>query len=204
MEYTLLRDQDRDHWTTWGPSRPPAEGSAFMPTALAIRGLRTFGPAEQRARIDKRIDAARAWLIRTPPRDTEDRVYRLLGLRAAEAPAEEIRRAVDDILRHQREDGGWGQTDTMGSDAYATGSSLTALGLAGGLDADHPAYRRGVEFLMRTQLEDGSWLVRSRSFPVQPYYESGFPHGRNQFISSAATAWAATALTLTCTEQTRH
>jgi len=32
--------------------------------------------------------------------------------------------------------------------------------------------------------------------PIQPYFESGFPHGRDQFISAAATNWAATALAL--------
>jgi hypothetical protein len=29
---------------------------------------------------------------------------------------------------------------------------------------------------------------------VQPYFESGFPHGRSQFISCAATCWATMAL----------
>jgi hypothetical protein len=32
--------------------------------------------------------------------------------------------------------------------------------------------------------------------PIQPYFESGFPHGRNQFISAAGTNWAAMALAL--------
>ena len=49
-------------------------------------------------------------------------------------------------------------------------------------------------YLLRTQLEDGTWFVRSRAFGFQPYFESGFPHGRNQFISAAATSWAAMAL----------
>ena len=86
----------------------------------------------------------------------------------------------------------------MGSDAYATGSALVALCLAGGLATDEPAYRRGVAFLLREQRADGSWLVKSRSKPFQPYYESGFPHGNDQFISMAATSWAVTALALTC------
>src|SRR4051794_6644969 len=34
----------------------------------------------------------------------------------------------------------------------------------------------------------------SRAFPVQPYKESGFPHGKNQWISAARTSWAAWAL----------
>jgi hypothetical protein len=37
---------------------------------------------------------------------------------------------------------------------------------------------------------DGTWFVKSRAFPVQPYFETGFPHGRNQFISTAAIALA--------------
>ena len=53
-------------------------------------------------------------------------------------------------------------------------------------------------FLVRTQLPDGSWYVKSRSKPFQPYYETGFPHGKDQFISSAASGWAATALALAC------
>jgi hypothetical protein len=48
---------------------------------------------------------------------------------------------------------------------------------------------------MNSQCEDGSWYVRSRAMPVQPYFESGFPHGRDQFISAAATNWAVMALT---------
>jgi hypothetical protein len=196
VTYTLQKDRDLDHWTTWGPARPPAEGSEFMPTALAIYGLRAYGSPEQKEWIAERVDAARGWLWRTPARTTEDRVYRLLGLRAAGSTADQIHSAVEEIIRAQRADGGWGQTDGMASDAYATGSALTALQMGGGVPGSATVYRRGVAYLLRTQLDDGSWRVRSHSFPVQPYYESGFPHGRNQFISSAATAWAATALTL--------
>jgi len=36
--------------------------------------------------------------------------------------------------------------------------------------------------------------VRSRGFGFQPYFETGFPHGRDQFISAAATSWAVMAL----------
>ena len=34
----------------------------------------------------------------------------------------------------------------------------------------------------------------SRAFAFQAYFETGFPHGTNQFISAAATSWAAIAL----------
>jgi hypothetical protein len=45
---------------------------------------------------------------------------------------------------------------------------------------------------------DGTWLVKSRSHPFQTYFESGFPHGPDQFISVAASGWATAALVLAC------
>jgi mono/diheme cytochrome c family protein len=60
-----------------------------------------------------------------------------------------------------------------------------------------PVYQRGVAFLLRTQFEDGSWWVRSRTWPFQPHFNGQFPHGKDQWISQGATAWAAMALLLT-------
>jgi hypothetical protein len=34
----------------------------------------------------------------------------------------------------------------------------------------------------------------NRSIWLQPYFESGFPYGQDQFISTAGTAWASMAL----------
>src|SRR3954464_10920244 len=82
------------------------------------------------------------------------------------------------------------------SDAYATGQALTALIEAGQIKPGDDAYNRGAAFLLRTQRPDGSWLVRTRSFPFQPYKESGFPHGKDQWISAAGTSWAVWALSL--------
>jgi hypothetical protein len=51
---------------------------------------------------------------------------------------------------------------------------------------------------MSTQNPDGSWHVRTRmvspAHVSPPYFESGFPFGHDQFISSAATSYAAMAL----------
>ena len=104
------------------------------------------------------------------------------------------RTAADELAARQRPDGGWAQTPDMLSDAYATGLSLSALAMARPDLVRSQAYRRGVEYLMRTREADGSWHVRSRAFGFQPYFESGFPHGHDQFISMAATAWSAMAL----------
>ena len=131
-----------------------------------------------------------------------DRVFQLLGLGWAHAEPESITRAVTNLAGAQREDGGWAQLPTLASDAYATGLALFALHEGGGVAVDHPAYQHGVEFLLRTQLEDGSWFVASRSFPIVGYSNSGFPHGRSQFISAAGTCWATMALTLTTPSST--
>lgn len=105
-------------------------------------------------------------------------------------------------MAQQREDGGWGQTTHRSSDAYATGVTLSALTMASPGMAASPAYRRGVDYLMRTQEVDGSWHVQTRAFGFQPYFESGFPHDHDQWISMAATAWSAMAL-MPATESAR-
>ncbi len=199
-EYLLLAQADRDHWKT-SSNRPPTEASSFATTYLAVRGLARWATPAQKDRADRRVAAARAWFVKARPADTEDRVFRLFGLKAAGAAEAEVAAAARELLKTQRPDGGWGQLDALPADPYATGTALVALREAGGLAADHPAYARGVAFLLRTQLPDGSWWVRSRSKPFQPYYESGFPHGADQFISAAATGWAATALVLTSPER---
>jgi hypothetical protein len=161
------------------------------------------------------------WLRRTQPRETEERVFRLWGLKLAGADPKELEAAAADLLSTQRHDGGWSQLDAVGSprtqdlkdragagaagtgtattsDAYATGSTLAALHLAGGVPTDLPAFRRGLAYLVRTQHDDGSWFVKSRSHPFQTYFESGFPHGPDQFISAAGSGWAVAALVLAC------
>src|SRR5207253_2388584 len=77
-----------------------------------------------------------------------------------------------------------------------TGSALVVLHQAGKMSVKDPVYQRGLKFLLAGQLADGSWRVRTRSKPVQTYFESGFPHGKDQFISIAASGWATTALAL--------
>ncbi len=71
---------------------------------------------------------------------------------------------------------------------------LYALTTAGLMSITDPVYQKGVDYLLRTQAADGTWRVRSRSIWLQPYFESGFPYGQDQFISTAGTAWASMAL----------
>ena len=199
-EFLLVYQKDQGHWTP-ASSRPPTEESAFTSTFLALRGLKMFGTAEQRERIDHRFEQVRQWLLKTPAKDTEDRGSRLRALHVAGAPQEEIQRATQELLQTQRADGGWEQLTGMESDAYATGTALVALHQAGGLATAEPAYGKGLRYLISAQLADGSWHVKTRSEPIQSYYESGYPHGKDQFISIAAAGWATTALALALPEK---
>jgi hypothetical protein len=195
VEFLLGTDRARDHWTT-SSRRWPMEASHFTTTALALRGLRAFAAKGQSDVVKDRVAQARSWLAKSPPADTEDRVFRLWGLKSASASPEEIKPAVNELLASQRTDGGWAQIDRLASDPYATGSALVALHEAGGFAADDPAYRRGLAFLVGSQKNDGTWFVASRSKPFQPYFESGFPYGKDQFIAVAASGWATAALAL--------
>jgi ankyrin repeat protein len=175
--------------------RPPLEGSGIQGTATAMRALQVYAPRPQRAEYDRAVQRAADWLAQAQPATNEDRSFQILGLVWAGGKQEIVRKAGGDLLREQRTDGGWSQLASLTSDAYATGQALVALKEAGVLKPSDPAYKRGTQFLMNTQMADGSWYVRSRSpFPFQPYFESGFPFGHDQFISAAATNWAAMAL----------
>jgi hypothetical protein len=197
VDYLLVRDQDRDHWRPVS-QRPPSEASAFTTTYLALHALKKFAPPEKQKAVDERFDKARKWLTAAQTKDTEDGVFRLLALRLADADAKTIEAAAGELVKNQRPDGGWSQTSKLESDAYATGSALVALQQTGALSPKGDVYQRGVKYLLKEQLADGSWHVRSRSKPFQTYFESGFPHGKDQFISSAASSWATIALTLAC------
>jgi squalene cyclase len=197
VEFLLSRDEKRGHWST-SSNRPPSEASPFTSTFLAIRGLKSFGRPVQRERIAARIVAGRDWLLKTPAKDTEDRVFRLWGLWAAGATNIAVETAAKALRETQRADGGWSQLDDQPSDAYATGSALVALHLTGQLATDDSVYRRGLAYLKATQQPDGSWHVKSRSKPFQTYFETGFPYKQDQFISVAATSWATAALVLAC------
>jgi hypothetical protein len=165
-------------------------------TALAVRGLSVYAPGGRQSETKARLARALDFLRKADPPDMQDESFKLLGLVWSGAPAAEIAEHAKRVRALQRADGGWAQLPTMASDAYATGQALYAL-RTGGVSTQSEAYRKGAAYLLRTQLDDGTWLVRSRGFGFQPYFETSFPHGRDQFISAAATSWAAIALAYT-------
>jgi hypothetical protein len=195
VEYLLGHQRDLGHWKP--PSiRPPAEESPFSATYVVIEGLQRYADESQRERAYERIRGAREWLLATPASTTEDRVFRLRALAATEAGEEQVREAAQRLMETQRADGGWAQFEDMESDAYATGTVLAALAQTKSLRQGDDAFDRGARWLLENQQADGSWHVRSRSKPFQSYFESGYPHGPDQFISITAACWAVTALLL--------
>jgi squalene cyclase len=195
--HSLMAAQREDGSWQGVDRRPPLQYSPVSDTAYAVRAIQQYSLPGRGKETAQRIEHARVWLIAVEPKQNEERVMQLLGLAWSNADKSILRKRADQLLAQQQPDGGWAQRTGFPSDAYATGQALYALHEAVGLAASSPDYQRGVKYLLDTQFEDGSWHVISRSVKFQPYFESGFPHAHDQWISSAGTAWAAIALALT-------
>ena len=172
--------------------RQPLEDARESVTAFAIRDLSLYGGPDARENIAK----GTRWLINRKPQHMEGRSMRLLGLVWAGAPGKTIDAAANDVVMQQEADGGWAQLPGMQSDSYATGQAVVSLRLAG-YNVSDSRLKRAIKFLIDTQEPDGSWHVTTRrKTPGLPYFESGFPHGIDQFISYAGTSWAVTAIAM--------
>jgi N-acyl-D-amino-acid deacylase len=202
VEYVLNYEKELGTWKIT-VDRPPAEASNFTTNYVALRGLNRYGSAKQREAIATRATAVQQWLESANAIDTEDQVFRLRLAYELKLPSNKVDGFVEKLLSEQDADGGWAQKQGMKPDAYATGSALVALHEAGGLSSQHSAWVRGLGYLLRTQEPDGSWHVASRAKPIQEYFESGFPHGKDQFISAFATGWATEALLMSLAEERR-
>jgi hypothetical protein len=163
-------------------------------TALAIHALQAYPLPGRQAEFIDRVNRARKWLWTVKAENQEERVYQLLGLAWAGESPKRLRPLANALLAEQRPDGGWAQLQALNSDAYATGLAVYALRVGADLPMTQPEIQRGLRYLLNNQLADGTWYVHRRAFPFQPGMESGFPHERDSWISSAATSWAIIAL----------
>jgi hypothetical protein len=202
VDYVLDIQNDLGAWKTT-VDRPPTEASHFTTNYVALRGLNRYGTAKQRAAIAARTTAVKKWLESADAVDTEDQVFRLRLAREIKLPTDTVGGFVEKLLSEQDAEGGWVQKRGMKPDAYATGSVLVVLHEAGGVSCQHAAWQRGLDYLLRTQKPDGSWHVVSRAKPLMEYFESGFPHGKDQFISAFATGWATEALLMALAQERR-
>jgi ankyrin repeat protein len=180
-------------------TRPPICLDYIGQTALAMRALQLYPPQTRQAEFESSVRRAAGWLAKAKSSNNEDRVWRLTGLAWAGLDKSAIRKARLELLAQQHADGGWSDLPTMRSTPYATGRSLVALHTAG-MPISDPAYQRGIQYLLKTQQEDGSWHTKTRALAFQPYFDAGFPHSYDQWMSAAGTSWAAMALTLALPE----
>lgn len=174
--------------------RPPIQTSDVGATALAIRGLQAYPLPGRASEFKERIDRARRWLWTVRPENTEERVYQLLGLAWAGEAASRLQPLATALLGLQSPDGGWAQLPGLKPDAYATAQAVYALRIGAQTPRSEAALRKAVQYLLANQLADGTWHVRRRAFPFQPTMKSGFPHGRDSWISATASSWAVVAL----------
>jgi hypothetical protein len=194
--WMMARQMPDGSWLGNGLNRPPLEYSIISHTAMAAGGLVSYPLPGRKNQVTESLRRARQWLLAARPASAEERGMRLMGLVWTDAPRSRVQAAIGEIRAQQETSGGWSQFTRTEPDAYATGLSLFALHVAG-VSATDKAYRNGVAFLLGTQYQDGTWLVKTHSFPVQRYFESGFPFGRHQWISAAGTSWAALAIAQT-------
>jgi ankyrin repeat protein len=196
IHWIIARQMPDGRWLGNGLNRPPSEYSTISHTAIAAGGLKSYSLPGRRDEISQALRRARQWLLAAEPKSAEERAMRLMGLVWTDAPRTRVADAIRAVRDRQENGGGWSQFGRTPPDAYATGLSLYALHVAGVSPTD-AVYRKGLAFLLGSQYPDGTWLVKTHSFPVQRYFESGFPFGRHQWISAAGTGWAVMAIVQT-------
>lgn len=193
----LMGRQHPDGYWTGMNGRPPSSSSDFTKTALGMRAVQLYHHRADAASAQNAVATAARWLNSHTASNTEDRTFQLLGLWWAGADAERRAGLARALAATQQRDGGWASIDGRASEAYSTGEALVALHDAGGVPVSDPIWQRGLAFLLNTQAVDGTWHVPSRVHVPglsPPYFESGYPHGHDQFISIAGAAWAVMAL----------
>ncbi|MGZ5190859.1 MAG: prenyltransferase/squalene oxidase repeat-containing protein [Flavisolibacter sp.] len=189
----MQRQTKNGSWVSPNP-RPPLEYYAITATALVIRAMKEYAPLALGEQAIERTTKARNWLMKVVPETNEEKAFQLLGLTWANADSKIISQQAKKLIATQQKDGGWSQLETLETDAYATGQSLHALYESGQLKSSDAVYQKGITFLLNNQKSDGSWRIKSRSFAVVPFVETGFPVAGDQFISAAGSNWAMLAL----------
>jgi len=198
MARILMARQNRGGDWPSHRQRPPSSYSNVTFTALGVRAIQLYAHPSQKAELAQHVALARQWFLSHHAVDTEERTYKLLGLKWSGGDRAAIKAATQDLMSTQAADGGWPSLDGRVTDAYSTAQALVALHDGGDVPISDKNWQRGIDWLLKTQAGDGSWHTATRLYPPAPlsppYYESGLPYGHDQFLSAQGGAWAVIAL----------
>lgn len=176
-------------------SRVPLEMGDVHLTATAIRAIQLYASAAKNAQVKKLVAHTKRWLEQQQLTNQQELAFQLLGMYWCGSSPALTKSVAKKLVSLQNSDGGWSQLTTMQSDAYATGEALYALSESGMMNINNDVFAKGVNYLLQTQDKTGAWLITTRSNPIQPFVDSGFPPlDESQYISAAATNWATLAL----------
>ena len=175
--------------------RVPLQTGDIHCTAFSIHAIQLYASPAKKMRVDSLVERTKHWLEKQNPEDQQELVFQLLGMQWCGSSSELKTHVAHKLSLMQHADGGWSQLQTMESDAYATGQTLYALYESGMLKPNDDIYENGIDYLLKSQDQTGAWIVKTRSYGIQPFFSSDFPpYDENQFISAAATNWADLAL----------
>jgi hypothetical protein len=178
-----------------GDLAAPLEGGEIHLAALCVRAIRLYAPPAQSKRVEQLVTRTRTWLENTVADVQQEQNFQLLGLEWCGSGRPQKEKVAARLLALQHPDGSWSQLPTMAGDAYATGQALYALSETGMTQPGDPVFQKGVTWLLKHQDASGAWIMETRAFAIQPFFNSDFPpYDENQYISATATNWAALAL----------
>jgi len=175
--------------------RPPhGTGEAHL-AALCIRAIQLYAAPAKKARVNQEVALTKQFLLNYSANTQQELVFQLLGLQWCGATTAEKEKVATRLRATQNMDGSWSQLSSMTGDAYATGEALYALSESGTTRPEEEWIQKSIAWLLKNQDPSGAWIVETRAYPIQPFFNSDFPpYDENQFISAAATNWACLAL----------
>ncbi len=177
-----------------GAARPPLICDEFTPTAFMVRALKAYGAPTDVVDTTARIAKARQWLLGT--RGDAPAGACLQGPRVEVVGRRSPGRSTAPlaICRRSSSPTAASRSSRRCRRTLTPPASRCSRCTRAGLPSTHRVYQAGLKFLLTTQAADGTWHVRTRSLEFQPYFESGYPYRRDQWISAAGTAYATLAI----------
>jgi len=177
-------------WKYAGQEQNRSAAEADEATTLwAALALDSRDKSDQTATTSR--DRALEWMKKAPRGEGNESLVLRLLIELKFGDTGRANTLTEELIDRQNADGGWNWSKKHGSDPYATGQSLYALGLAG-VNADVPAIQAARRFLVTTQKPDGGWFAPTKK-----------AIGGNQISSYWGSAWAVIGLARTLPAETK-